>query len=582
MADGFGQHAPSLPAARPAVLGALVLWLAVASTTGLLLWRERSQAVAEAMQDAVTLSAVLEENTARTFDAVDVALQGLASWLGRSESGRHDPQVRELMRAQLRHLPTVRALFVIGPDGYIRHDTDFPRTPDVSLADRPYFRQYLASGEIQHALSPALQSRSGTGWFVASTRRVTDPAGNFRGIVVAAVQLDTVSKLFHKLQLAPGQVMSLLQEDGRLIASFPSDDASIGRDYGGLSLFKDRLPTQPVGVLRADGPPLGYARVVSYRRLESQPLVVVLSTAESTVLAGWRRAAFGAAAALAVFTTLLVLGAWLYVQQRQQKARALAHQAAEADLRAADRMKGEFLATLSHELRNVLAPLQNGMTILERVDHSTPQAHRTRAMMQRQLAQMRHLVDDLLEVSRLNSGKVRLVRERQDLRTLLAAAAEAAHAFMETPGHRLEMSFGPEPLWVEVDRGRMLQVLANLLGNAAKYTPPGGHIRLCARRDGQNAVVDVVDNGIGIPLAAQARVFEMFEQVRGHLAHSQGGLGIGLSLVQKLVALHGGHVQARSEGPNLGSTFTVSLPLALESAGVAPAPNASDAGPVPI
>ena len=569
------EAAPASGGLRAAIAAGLALWLLVAAATGLALYRERGQALQRAQDDAATLSAVLEENTARTFDGVDVALEGLAAWLGREDFPRHDPGVRALMQSQLRYLPTVRALFVIGPDGFIQHDTDFPKTPDVSLADRPYFRQYLENSGLRNALSSALKSRSGTGWFVASTRRITARDGSFRGIVVAAVQLDSVSRLYRKLDLGSGQTMALLQADGRLIARFPHDDGLVGQSYADTPLFASWLPRQPAGVYRSSGPPLPYARIVSYRRLESQPLVVVLSTPEAVALAGWHRTATGAGIALAAFAAVTALGVLLFLQRQEQKARALAHHAAETQARAraeahsrvadelvrADQRKGEFLATLSHELRNVLAPLQNGMTILERVDPHSPQAVRARAMVQRQLAQMRHLVDDLLDVSRVNSGKIQLRMERVDLRALLELAAESAQALMDAAGHHLSVAPGDEPLPVQVDRPRLLQVLANLLGNAAKYTPPGGSIRVAARRSGDDAVIEVTDNGMGIPPEALARVFDMFEQVDAHADRADGGLGIGLALVQKLVALHGGRVEAHSEGAGRGSTFSVVLPL---------------------
>jgi signal transduction histidine kinase len=258
-------------------------------------------------------------------------------------------------------------------------------------------------------------------------------------------------------------------------------------------------------------------------------------------------------------------------KHQEQTLRALAD-----ELTKADRLKGEFLATLSHELRNVLAPLQNGMAIIGRVAPGAQAAVRAQEMMKKQLAHMRRLVDDLLDLSRVNSGKVRVDMEQIDLRELLAAAAEAAQTFMQGPGHRFTTSFGEDPIPAVVDRVRMHQVLANLLGNAAKYTPPGGHIQLNARKEGSEVVVDVVDDGMGIPLDAQTKVFEMFQQVPQNLERSQGGLGIGLALVQKLVALHGGHVEAFSEGRGLGSTFTIYLPLAHstpapEGAGIQPA-----------
>jgi signal transduction histidine kinase len=191
---------------------------------------------------------------------------------------------------------------------------------------------------------------------------------------------------------------------------------------------------------------------------------------------------------------------------------------------------------------------------------------------------MRHLVDDLLDVSRVSSGKIRLDREAVDLRQLLAAAADSAQAFMEGPGHRLALRLPEGELPVQVDRSRMLQVLANLLSNAAKYTPPGGHIGLAARREGGEALVEVTDDGLGIPPESLPKVFDMFEQVSGHLSRAQGGLGIGLALVQKLVALHGGHVKAASEGTNRGSTFTVCLPLASHAQAADDAAGPGEAG----
>jgi PAS domain S-box len=244
-------------------------------------------------------------------------------------------------------------------------------------------------------------------------------------------------------------------------------------------------------------------------------------------------------------------------KHQEERLRALADQLANAD-----RLKGEFLATLSHELRNVLAPLQNGVSILERTESSSNAAVRARDMLKKQVSQMARLVDDLLDVARVNSGKIRIDKEYTDLRELLTSVAEAARSFMDPPGHHFTTAWPEEALTVHVDRTRMQQVFMNLLANAAKYTRPGGNIQLNARREGREIVVEVIDDGTGIPIDAQARVFDMFEQVSEHLSRAQGGLGIGLSLVQKLVGLHGGHVEAFSKGKDLGSTFTVYLPFA--------------------
>ncbi len=212
-------------------------------------------------------------------------------------------------------------------------------------------------------------------------------------------------------------------------------------------------------------------------------------------------------------------------------------------------------------MRNVLAPMQNGMSILNRASPGSEQFARAHGVVQRQLEQMRRLIEDLLDVARVNSGKVRLERKSADLREILFNVLEAAKTFMEPARHMLKVSLPDGPLRVDVDTVRMQQIFINLLSNAAKYTPPGGHIELQAHKEGSMAVVKIKDDGMGIPVAAQSKVFNMFEQVSEHEAKARGGLGIGLSLVQKLVALHGGRVEAFSEGFNRGSTFTVYLPL---------------------
>jgi PAS domain S-box-containing protein len=236
-----------------------------------------------------------------------------------------------------------------------------------------------------------------------------------------------------------------------------------------------------------------------------------------------------------------------------------------ADLSEADHRKSEFLATLAHELRNPLAPIRTGLDLLRMAPHIAQKdaatAGRLHGMMDRQLGHLIHLVDDLLDIARITRGKIELKKEPVLLRTIVATAVETSTALMETHGHQLTVELPPEPLELEADVTRMVQVLSNLLNNAAKYTPAGGRVRLSAWRENGQAVIAVSDSGIGIPADAIGSVFEMFTQVRGSLDRAQGGLGIGLSLVRRLVELHGGRVSAFSAGRGQGSTFTVRLPL---------------------
>ena len=228
----------------------------------------------------------------------------------------------------------------------------------------------------------------------------------------------------------------------------------------------------------------------------------------------------------------------------------------------ADRQKDEFLAMLAHELRNPLAPMRNALHLLKMPDAEPPVAQHARAIMDRQLSHLVRLVDDLLDVSRIVRGKVELRRELTDLRTIVQRAVETAQPALDAHGHRLQAQLPDEPVWVHADVVRLAQAIANLLTNAAKYTGPAGNVSLLAGVQDNHAVVTVRDTGVGIPPDMLPRVFDLFVQGDRSLERSEGGLGIGLTLVERLVELHEGRVSAYSAGPGQGSEFTVRLPLA--------------------
>jgi PAS domain S-box-containing protein len=238
---------------------------------------------------------------------------------------------------------------------------------------------------------------------------------------------------------------------------------------------------------------------------------------------------------------------------------------AEQALRQADRRKDEFLATLAHELRNPLAPLRNGLQIVRQQTREGGRLLETVGMMDRQLTHLVRLVDDLLDVGRISSGKIELQREPLSLDRVLSGSIEATRACIQQRHHELEIEGRAADYAVLGDVHRLTQVFTNLLSNACKYTNPGGRLRLSIVRQGAEVLVRVSDNGIGIPPPDTGRVFDLFSQVRSHQPLNAGGLGIGLSLVRSLVRLHGGSVEASSAGVDQGSTFTVRLPL-LENA----------------
>jgi PAS domain S-box-containing protein len=232
----------------------------------------------------------------------------------------------------------------------------------------------------------------------------------------------------------------------------------------------------------------------------------------------------------------------------------------ESSLKQADHRKDEFLATLAHELRSPLAPLRNGLQIA-RLASKDPPFQRTIEMMDRQLKHLVHLVDDLLDVGRIGSGKVELHRVRASLTDILTRSVEAARPAIEKHGHALVIEPDAEEIWLEGDFERLTQIFSNLLTNAAKYTDAGGRIEVRVAREVDRVAVSVADNGIGISSDDLQHVFEMFSQVRLHQGRAEGGLGIGLSLVRRLVDMHQGTVSASSDGSGKGSTFVVRLPL---------------------
>ena len=233
----------------------------------------------------------------------------------------------------------------------------------------------------------------------------------------------------------------------------------------------------------------------------------------------------------------------------------------ELALKEADRHKDEFLAMLAHELRNPLAPIYNAVQLMRRKPIADPQLAWSRDIIERQLAHLSRLVDDLLDVSRITRGKINLTKERIDISTLIARAVETTHPLIVERAHELVIDVAEEELAVVGDPTRLMQALGNVLSNAAKYTERGGRITVTVRRVSAEVSIRVVDTGEGIPADLLPVIFNLFTQLDRTSGHAQGGLGIGLALVRKLVEMHGGSVTARSEGAGKGSEFVIRLPL---------------------
>jgi signal transduction histidine kinase len=236
------------------------------------------------------------------------------------------------------------------------------------------------------------------------------------------------------------------------------------------------------------------------------------------------------------------------------------HHRTEDDLMDADRRKDEFLAILSHELRNPLGCLQNSLEIIKRAGDHHELLEQACAIMERQRVQMQQVIDDLQAMTRLSRGKLKVRKQRATLAAVLREALEVTRPLIDGPRHELVITIPPEANDLEADPARLVQVFSNLISNACKYMDPGGRIAVIAERQGGDVVVSVKDTGIGISAEHLPTLFTIFTQVDSGFERSKGGLGIGLTLVQGLVELHGGSVTAHSEGLGKGSTFVVRLP----------------------
>jgi PAS domain S-box-containing protein len=264
---------------------------------------------------------------------------------------------------------------------------------------------------------------------------------------------------------------------------------------------------------------------------------------------------------------------------RDISAQVMARREIEASreaLKEADRRKDEFLAMLAHELRNPLAPVRNGLELMKLAGDDAETVAQARLIMQRQVEQMVRLVDDLLDVSRISRGMITLRKERVQLAAVVRSAIETSRPAIEVSSHRLTVEVPPEPIFVDADETRLAQVFTNLLNNAAKYTAPGGEVRLTVERRDKDAVIRVTDNGRGIPAHMLTKIFDMFTQVEGSFEKWQPGLGVGLSIAKRLVEMHGGIIEAHSGGRGAGSEFVVRVPVVMSLVGAGSGAAADD------
>jgi len=478
-----------------------------------------------------------------------------------------------------------------------------PMLHPVNLGDRRHFRRAVA--ERRFIAGDYVFGRVIRRHTINLTYPVIDRAGKVVAVVFSAMDLAGLDTFVNDINLPLGSVLETADSGGLIISRRPDPERWFGKKTSPALLEAMRDPALHPLVLRGED---GVERLHAFARVGGPSLseyTVTIGVPVETITAGARQAQLMSLLGLGATTLLALLAAWLagdiLIVQRVRKlmdtarriaagelgarsgighgneeigrlaaaldemaaalqAKEAARSQAERELRAADQRKDEFLAMLAHELRNPLAPISTGAHLLKLLHSDNAQITQTCAIIARQVEHMTSLVDDLLDVSRVTRGLVSLSTGVLDLRKVVDDAAEQIRPLINARRHKVVLDLPAVQAPVKGDHKRLVQVAANLLGNATKYTPEGGHITLRLSAEGDSHVLTVSDDGIGMEPGLVGRVFDLFTQAERTPDRSQGGLGLGLALVRSLVELHGGSVNAASPGLGKGSTFTVRLP----------------------
>jgi signal transduction histidine kinase len=537
------------------ILAGAAFWLVVAGVAGLGLIRERHQAIESAKRHAEATVALMEQHSASTFQAVAMALEDVANRVDSRRIPPNDPAFREGMRRNLQRMPYVRAIYVIGPDGFILHDTDYPSTPHVSLADRPYFKAHEDDPQLVRGSSSPLQSRSGTGWFIAATRRVGS-AAEFKGVAVAAIQLQYFSDLYQRIGLGAGQRILLFHKDGRLIADHPRAADRVGRTFTDFPLFQTFLPQSALGTYINEGPPLPYERIMSYRTVEGEPLVVALVNDMRVVLAGWYRVAIGAAVALSALLVLVIAGVGAYMREQTQR-RAEREQHLQAEKLEA---LGQLTGTIAHDFANLLSIIGNNLDLMGMLLKDDTRTTKPLAIARRAVDNGSQMTHELLGFARQRE----LVLSNADLNEAVRAMQ---HMLQQAAGQRvlLELSLADEPCPCKIDRTQLEVALINLVVNARDAMKGRGRVELRTQmlrplggkksRAGRTKVrLTVSDNGPGMSDYVRRRALEPFFTTKG-----EQGTGLGLAQVYGQIQKLGGDLVIEStEG--VGTSIHMNFP----------------------
>ncbi|MYN40430.1 response regulator [Duganella sp. FT109W] len=574
--------------------------------------RERAHAVEVAEENLQRLTNLAAANEAQSIAAARQILRDLAS----IPDLMGDPaQCSRLLANIQRRNPDYVNFGLIQLNGDVTCNA-VPSTNLVNLADRSHFRRavhlkrFVAGGYI---FGRVIQKHT-----VNLTYPVLDDDDRVQAVVFAALDLTKLDRFVADIQLPAGSLLLTADSEGKIISRKPEPEAWFGKQVS--PEMRTAMAAEPGKPVLLTGPD-GVERLHRFARVGSNGLsdyTVTIGIPADAITANARHDQLLDLLALSATIALALAAAWfvgdVLVLRRVKRlastansiasgvlearsgirygkeeiselARALdamaaalqekerQHLKAQNQLREADRRKDEFLAMLAHELRNPLAPISAGAQLLQSGHATDAAVQRTAGIIVRQVHHMTRLVDDLLDVSRVTRGLVTLTRVPLDVSAIVADAMEQADPLFKSRQHRFAAELPPQPLVVMGDHKRLVQVLVNVLNNAAKYTPAGGAIKLAVRAEGGNVKLIVSDNGVGMSAELRGRVFELFAQAERSADRSQGGLGLGLALVKSLVELHGGTVAVDSGGEHQGSTFTITLPGAAPQQPSAPVPD---------